>query len=73
MERREFLRKHPTTARPRAEGIEYFPNHSMLSGRNRNSIARVANGKITESRNNWDALGLMQQLDVVSEATGRAA
>ncbi len=38
------------------------------------SIARVANGKITESWNNWDALGLMQQLGVVSaEAKGRAA
>jgi steroid delta-isomerase-like uncharacterized protein len=38
------------------------------------SIARIANGKITESWNNWDALGLMQQLGVVSaEAKGRAA
>ena len=38
------------------------------------SIARIANGKITESWNNWDALGLMQQLGVVSaEARGRAA
>ena len=37
------------------------------------SIARVANGKIIESWNNWDALGLMQQLGVVSDAKGRAA
>ena len=38
------------------------------------SIARIANGKIIESWNNWDALGLMQQLGVVSaEAQGRAA
>lgn len=38
------------------------------------SIARIANGKIVESWNNWDALGLMQQLGVVSaEAQGRAA
>lgn len=38
------------------------------------SIARVANGKIIESWNNWDALGLMQQLGVVpTEAKGRAA
>jgi len=38
------------------------------------SIARIANGKIIESWNNWDALGLMQQLGVVSaEAKGRAA
>ena len=37
------------------------------------TIARIANGKITESWNNWDALGLMQQLGVVSEAKGRAA
>jgi steroid delta-isomerase-like uncharacterized protein len=38
------------------------------------SIARIANGKITESWNNWDALGLMQQLGIVSaEAKGRAA
>jgi len=37
------------------------------------SIGRVVNGKITESWNSWDALGLMQQLGVVSEAKGRAA
>jgi steroid delta-isomerase-like uncharacterized protein len=38
------------------------------------SIARIANGKINESWNNWDALGLMQQLGVVSAgAKGRAA
>jgi steroid delta-isomerase-like uncharacterized protein len=38
------------------------------------SIARIANGKIAESWNNWDALGLMQQLGVVSaEPKGRAA
>jgi steroid delta-isomerase-like uncharacterized protein len=38
------------------------------------SIARIANGKIIESWNNWDALGLMRQLGVVSDATkGRAA
>jgi ketosteroid isomerase-like protein len=33
------------------------------------SIARIANGKIIESWNNWDALGLMQQLGVVSTET----
>lgn len=38
------------------------------------SIARIVDGKITESWNNWDALGLMQQLGVVSaETKGRAA
>ena len=37
------------------------------------SIARIVNGKITESWNSWDALGLMQQLGVVSEGKGRAA
>ena len=37
------------------------------------SIARIVNGKITESWYSWDALGLMQQLGVVSEAKGRAA
>ena len=38
------------------------------------SIARIVNGKITESWNNWDALGLMQQLGVVpAETKGRAA
>src|SRR5438270_12692027 len=38
------------------------------------SIARVANGKIIESWNNWDALGMMQQLGVVpAPAKGRAA
>jgi len=33
------------------------------------SIARIVDGKITESWNNWDALGLMQQLGVVSTET----
>jgi steroid delta-isomerase-like uncharacterized protein len=38
------------------------------------SIARIANGKIIESWNNWDALGMMQQLGVVpAPAKGRAA
>jgi steroid delta-isomerase-like uncharacterized protein len=38
------------------------------------SIGRVVNGKITESWNSWDALGLMQQLGIVpAEAKGRAA
>jgi len=38
------------------------------------SIARVANGKIIESWNSWDALGMMQQLGVVSaENKGRPA
>lgn len=38
------------------------------------TIARIANGKITESWNSWNALGLMQQLGVVpAEAKGRAA
>jgi steroid delta-isomerase-like uncharacterized protein len=31
------------------------------------TIARLANGKMAESWVNWDALGLMQQLGVVSE------
>jgi Predicted ester cyclase len=38
------------------------------------SIARIVNGKITESWNNWDTLGLMQQLGVVpAQAKDRAA
>ncbi len=38
------------------------------------TIARVRNGRVIESWNNWDALGLMQQLGVVpAEAKGRAA
>jgi steroid delta-isomerase-like uncharacterized protein len=38
------------------------------------SIGRIKNGKITESWNSWDALGMMQQLGVVpAEAKGRAA
>jgi predicted ester cyclase len=38
------------------------------------SIARIANGKIIESWNSWDALGMMQQLGVVpTENKGRAA
>ena len=31
------------------------------------TVARLANGKVAESYVNWDALGLMQQLGVVSE------
>src|SRR5271169_6862202 len=31
------------------------------------TVARLANGKIAEAFVNWDALGLMQQLGVVSE------
>ena len=38
------------------------------------SIGRIANGKIAESWNSWDALGMMQQLGIVpAEAKGRAA
>ena len=37
------------------------------------SIARIKGGKLVESWNNWDALGLMQQLGSVSAAAGRAA
>ena len=51
-------------------GIPRTGRHFSVTGI---SIARIANGKITESWNIWDALGLMQQLGVVSEAKGRAA
>ncbi len=38
------------------------------------TMARVKNGKFIESWNNWDTLGLMQQLGVLpAEATSRAA
>lgn len=37
------------------------------------TIARLKNGKFIESWNNWDALGLMQQLGSFSVATSRAA
>jgi steroid delta-isomerase-like uncharacterized protein len=38
------------------------------------TIARIVNGKATESWNSWDALGMMQQLGVVpAGAKGRAA
>ena len=37
------------------------------------SIARVKDGKFVESWNNWDALGLMQQLGGVSVGAVRAA
>jgi steroid delta-isomerase-like uncharacterized protein len=37
------------------------------------TIARLRNGKFVESWNNWDALGLMQQLGSISATAGRAA
>jgi steroid delta-isomerase-like uncharacterized protein len=38
------------------------------------TVARVKNGKFVESWNNWDALGMMQQLGVIpNESTNRAA
>jgi steroid delta-isomerase-like uncharacterized protein len=38
------------------------------------TIARVKDGKIVESWNNWDALGMMRQLGAIpSDATNRAA
>ncbi len=38
------------------------------------TIARLRDGKFVESWNNWDALGMMQQLGAVpTEAKGRAA
>ena len=38
------------------------------------TIGRLSDGKFVESWNNWDALGMMQQLGAVSaEARGRAA
>ena len=38
------------------------------------SIARLRDGKFVESWNNWDALGMMQQLGAVpADANGRAA
>lgn len=38
------------------------------------TIARLSGGKITESWNNWDALGMMQQLGAIpTDARDRAA
>ena len=37
------------------------------------TVARLKDGKFVESWNNWDALGLMQQLGSTSVATDRAA
>jgi steroid delta-isomerase-like uncharacterized protein len=38
------------------------------------TIARLSNGKFIESWNNWDALGMMQQLGAIpSASTSRAA
>jgi len=37
------------------------------------TVARLKEGKFVESWNNWDALGLMQQLGSTSAAAGRAA
>jgi hypothetical protein len=33
-------------------------------------ILRIAGGKIAEMWNNWDALGLLQQLGIVARAQG---
>jgi hypothetical protein len=33
------------------------------------SIGRLENGKFVESWNNWDALGLMQQLGAIPSTT----
>jgi steroid delta-isomerase-like uncharacterized protein len=45
-------------------GIAPTGKHVTMTGI---SIARFANGKMTEGWVNWDALGLMQQLGVVHE------
>lgn len=37
------------------------------------TVARLQDGKFVESWNNWDALGLMQQLGSTSAVAGRAA
>jgi SnoaL-like polyketide cyclase len=37
------------------------------------TVARLKEGKFVESWNNWDTLGLMQQLGSTSAASGRAA
>jgi predicted ester cyclase len=37
------------------------------------SITHYKNGKIAESWNVWDALGMMQQLGAMPAAKGRAA
>jgi steroid delta-isomerase-like uncharacterized protein len=37
------------------------------------TVARLKDGKFVESWNNWDALGMMQQLGSTSVAAGRAA
>ncbi|MBV9623623.1 MAG: ester cyclase [Acidobacteria bacterium] len=37
------------------------------------TMARLSDGKVAESWNSWDALGMMQQLGAVPEARGRAA
>ena len=38
------------------------------------TIARLSDGKVVESWNNWDALGMMQQLGAIpAEVRGRAA
>jgi steroid delta-isomerase-like uncharacterized protein len=37
------------------------------------TIARLRNGKFVESWNNWDALGMMRQLGVVSQEASQSA
>ncbi len=43
-------------------GVAPTGKHAVVTGI---SILRVANGKITEHRLNWDTLGMLQQLGVV--------
>lgn len=52
-------------------GVSGTGRHFSVTGI---TIARIRNGKAVESWNNWDSLGLMQQLGIVStEARGQAA
>jgi steroid delta-isomerase-like uncharacterized protein len=53
--------------------LQTFPASGKTFSVSGITVARLQDGKFVESWNNWDALGLMQQLGSASVPTGRAA
>jgi steroid delta-isomerase-like uncharacterized protein len=53
--------------------LQTFPASGKTFSVSGITVARLQDGKFVESWNNWDALGLLQQLGSASVPTGRAA